>query len=147
VEPIDYYVYYHVEPGRIRGQKLPVYIGVGTKDRAWYMRNRDVDHLEWLMNFYSQGYLMDELVEIKHRRLSKKDAHKLELQLISELRPKFNKNYDYPLVKLTKKDIETAKELKKAKVSYVKIAEIFNVSAMTIHRALTGGTKKYERYL
>ena len=124
-----------------------VYVGIGTKDRAWYCRNRHEDHQEWLDEMYNKGYTMEDIVDLGDTFISRKEALEIELNLIDEHRPKFNRNYELNNVcKLTKESFDLAIELREEGLFYKDIANELGVSPMTIHRALSGGTKKYERF-
>lgn len=140
----NYYWYFHRD---ISNENEIVYVGIGTKDRAWYCRNRQPDHLEWLNQIDKLFITMDEIVEIGDRGLSRKEALETEIQLINEYKPRFNRNFRLnDVCKLSKEDFDLAIELRKEGMIYKEIAKELNVSTMTIHRALSGGTKKYEQY-
>lgn len=138
-----YYIYYHVEP---LTEEI-VYIGIGTYDRAWQVNNRSKEHKEWLRQKYNESWLLDVLVWIVDMDLPKEQALIEELKYIDDHRPRFNKNYKLNAVcKLSKEDFELATQLRKEGMYYKDIAAELKVSPMTIHRALSGGTKKYEQY-
>lgn len=137
-----YLVYRHIDPFN----NEIVYVGMGTLDRPWQVNNRSKEHTEWLRHFYNQTGSLESVVKPYAHQLSKMAALELELELITHYKPKFNKNYDYPLVTLTKEGFEKAKYLRETGNSYSTIARQLQVSTMTIYRALNGETKAYDKY-
>ncbi len=140
----SYYVYFHVDP---ESEDI-MYVGIGTKDRPWVMRNRHKDHLDWLERVHEDGFTMGDIVSLEHRDLSRAKALKLELHYINELEPLLNRN-DKPnkALVLTKDQVKQAVSLREDGWSYKRIAKEFGVATMTIYRLLSGGSKKYKEYL
>lgn len=58
-------------------------MGEGTRTRAWEDRNRTPDHGRWLRDWQNQGCAPDEFVKIVRRKLTKKQAQREELVLIT----------------------------------------------------------------
>lgn len=68
-----YYVYLHVHP---RTHEV-VYVGKGVYGRAWDVtrnRNGHPEHLAWMKEQASQGYLPTEWVQIWKRELTEQEA-------------------------------------------------------------------------
>lgn len=89
--PTDYqnYVYLHINP--INNEVI--YVGVGTKDRAWHYRvsmSRHKEHTKFLNYLTEQGHIPSDWVEVVERGLSKEDARLVEKRLISKYNPTFN---------------------------------------------------------
>lgn len=96
---------------------------------------------------HDEGFTMQDIVELGDTGLSRKEALEIELQLIDEHRPQFNRNFRInDSCKLDQESFTLAVELRTEGLSYKNISEELGVSPMTIHRALSGGTKKYEQY-
>lgn len=139
-----YYLYRHVSPE----DETVVYVGVGTKDRAWQYQNRQPDHKNWLDQLFEQGFTLDAIVQIDETSLSKEQALEIELGRINDLKPTYNRNFRRNGVcKLDEMSFERAKCMREDGFTYKSIAEELRVATMTIHRALTGGTKKYDEFL
>lgn len=139
-----FYVYFHVDPssGDI------VYVGSGTKERAWLARasnRQNEEHLAWLRNIETLGHTPDEYVTIVFKSSVKREVLDRETQLIEELKPRFNKTLDkwWWCLTLTEEQLEEAKELRKENMSYKNIAAVIGTSTMTVWRALNGETKGY----
>lgn len=131
-----YYTYTHVCPDT----KEVVYVGVGSEGRAWLCSGaRADDHTEWMRELLSRGVTPDEWVVIGDRGLSKKEALEIELMLIHNFRPRFNKNFNRPTV-LDKEQVEFAKQLREDGLSFSAIARELEVSTMTAYRAIKGET-------
>lgn len=119
-----YYVYQHIRPdtGEI------VYIGSGTYDRAWMSRggNRSKEHFEFIREMSDNGYTLNEIVEIRRQRLSKKEALSIERELIDKYRPMYNKLSNKSHWQKNRKfEVETcmlAKALHKMGYGYQRIA-------------------------
>jgi hypothetical protein len=74
-----YYVYKHLDNGNI------VYIGMGSFDRAWSLKRKDKEHIEWLK---SKLPLID--IVFVATGLPRDEALAIEKDLIKEFKPKFN---------------------------------------------------------
>ena len=96
-----WYVYIHFDPRRTRrgepeGPDDVVYIGKGTRARAWSdMRLNSPDHRRWLRDLQIQGFSPDKFVRIEKGNLTPEEAGEFERQLIASYRDKgvllFNK--------------------------------------------------------
>jgi hypothetical protein len=134
-----YYWYKHVNPCN----KEIVYVGHGSGGRAWQCGSshsplRSKEHCKWADELLSKGITPDEWVEIGDRGLSKERAKEIELLLIHELKPRFNKSIRYPLLKFTPELFEKAVFLRNTGKSYEKIGQELALSTMTIYRGLHG---------
>lgn len=135
-----HYVYLHEDP--LMGDV--VYVGTGTGQRAWMMRNsgsgqryghRCQDHYNWFKLFESKGYTLADIVKIDGSGLSKEQAKIREVELITELCPIFNKHHN-PEFKnnLNKYFKDKAKAMRSTGLSYNKIAKVLGCSTMTAYR-------------
>lgn len=80
------YVYTHKERDEI------VYVGVGTKARAWWHGNRShLEHRKWMENKYDNGAF--DFVTIVEKGLSRLEALELEDFIIREVSPRFNRTH------------------------------------------------------
>lgn len=78
-----YYVYQHVNSeGEI------VYVGKGSTGRAWDIKGRDIEHINWMSS--QLPYLN---VVIVQANMIEREAFWLENELIQQLKPKFNKSF------------------------------------------------------
>lgn len=75
-----YYVYLHIDPNT----KQVVYIGKGTKDRAWQFHNRKDDHKSWALSLIQNG--LEPIVKLIHVFKNEEDAYIREEMLISFFR-------------------------------------------------------------
>jgi hypothetical protein len=83
------YVYIHYNPQKAkRGLWDVVYVGKGTRMRAWDDRNRSPAHARWLRDWQNLGFAPDEFVRIEFRKLTSKQAEKKEKELIAFYRRK-----------------------------------------------------------
>lgn len=129
-----YYVYYHIHP---RTNQV-VYIGMGSGQRAWMMRNststgpryghRSQKHYNWFQILEYEGHTLDQIVLIEKRGLSKDKARELESNLIKQFNPMFNIHKGCgSMVDFNK--IEKALALKQQGLTYKQIAEQMNLSS------------------
>lgn len=83
---MKHYVYAHILPetGEI------IYIGVGTRERAYASSHRKEPHLKVLNNLMDAGYTPSDYVVILAQGLSKSEAHTVELSLIDTIKPMMN---------------------------------------------------------
>lgn len=78
-----YYVYQHIDDnGKI------VYIGKGKWDRAWSIKRRDNEHIEWIKS--KLPYLKVLFVA---EGLEEQIAYQIEKELIKKIMPKYNLFY------------------------------------------------------
>jgi hypothetical protein len=143
-----YYWYKHVDPDT---QEV-VYVGHGSGGRAWQCGSshsplRSKEHCKWADELLERGVTPDEWVEIGDRGISKEEAKETELQLIHELKPKFNKSIRYPGLKFTAELYDIAVALRKGGCSYKTIADEIGLSVMVVHRGLTGKSISLETAL
>lgn len=138
----SYYVYHHIEPetGEVK------YIGHGWKSRAWVHGgrktvSRDQEHLDWLEELNSKGFLPIDYVIIVNRGLTKKEACKEEQSQIRHIKPPFNRPQGLGLLKVDNHMMLTMKTLRDEGFSYKQISCECGVSTMTSYRALNGKTK------
>jgi len=127
-----YYVYKHIEP--VTNEVL--YIGSGSKDRAWHYRvsmSRNSEHTEYLNALTEDGYIPSDWVEIVAKCLSKKEAVKLEKELIIAYQPPFNIHKGEGSM-IDKDMLEVAKVLKGKGIVGRKAAEELECSVMTAWR-------------
>ncbi len=137
-----YYVYKHVDP---RNGEL-LYIGHGARGRAWIHGSRksvlrSQEHLTHLESMTQDGLLASDWVQIVQSGLPKKDACRIEQDLIRSLRPTYNKPQGLQNLKATPEVVRDFKDLRDSGLSYQKVAEVTGVSPMTVYRAMNGQTK------
>jgi hypothetical protein len=139
----SYYVYTHTDPRARFG--FPVrYVGRGRKDRAWQCRSSqrmNPEHVEWLEEIL-EDFTMADVVKIEAKHLIKEDATRIELELIEQLKPIFNRPLGGPR-QITDNEIEQAFILRERGLSYSAVADAIGYTTMTIWRALNGKTKSY----
>jgi hypothetical protein len=137
-----YYVYAHVDP---RDDTL-LYIGHGCRGRAWIHGSkktclRSQPHLDHLESMTACGFIPSDWVVIYHQGLPKKEACKIEQQLIREHKPLYNVPQGKHLLKMTPEMYELCLSLRKDGLFYHEISDEVGVSTMTVYRALNNGTK------
>ena len=140
-DPI-YYVYKHIDPTT----KELLYIGHGCRGRAWIHGSRrsvlrSQDHLDHLECLTQDGFVATDWVFIEQQGLPKKEACKIEQQLIREQNPRYNKSSGKSLLKLTPEQVGNCRQLRKQGLFYNQIATQVQVSTMTVYRALNNQTK------
>jgi hypothetical protein len=99
------YVYIHFDPRKVRPEDRDqidhvVYVGKGTRERAWVDRRiYSPAHRLWLRDLQYQGFAPDEYVRIEFRKLTEEEALELEQQLLKVYRDKgvllFNREKGY----------------------------------------------------
>lgn len=145
ISPKIYYVYKHIDPET----REVMYIGKGSKGRAWYFGHesgRSEEHNSYLMTLTYRGYTAEAFVEIISSQLTEEEAFKLESALLEDHfnRPKYNSKKDHSC-KLTQEVIDHIFKLRGIGFSYDKIAKEVGFSTMTVYRAYTGQTKNYAK--
>lgn len=154
IERNDYYVYQHIDPDT----HLVIYIGHGRGKRAYETEttfvkrrgaygHRSMEHSEFLQSLLKRGYLPHEWCDFPFRSLSKEEAARKESGLILLTKPKFNQAYGLKQCKFNKTDLQAIFGLREMGVSYENIAKEFNVSAMTVYRAVSGKSKNYKEIM
>lgn len=130
-----YYVYLHIDPIKSK----TVYIGKGRGGRAWDVtraRSKNNEHVQWMNDLMSKGYIPSDWVVIVDKNLSEKDALKLELSLIhSSGLTSFNKQSGEKQhqAKLTNEQaLEIFKFAKEKKYLHRELAKMYNVSRTAI---------------
>lgn len=144
--PTDFscYVYLHKDPTT---QKV-VYVGKGSGQRAWMIRNSNRDaaryghrskqHYEWAKKLDSMGIHLGQVVLIVAYPLTDENARALEKELIKKYNPIFNKHKGHQSM-VDKELINKAKNLRKDGMFYSQIAKELGVkSAMTAWRYANG---------
>jgi len=148
-----YYLYQHVDPdsGEI------VYIGMGTGSRAWATgtssgSHRSPAHSMWISNLYEQGFTMGDIAKVTHTLLTKDHALDLELNLIKEVKPIYNRlgNPDKFYCKsFTPDQAILANELFEGGKRYYEIPDILNINSsnksVTGKRMVTAGKQILQR--
>lgn len=139
-----YVVYCHVDPTN----NEIVYVGMGLRERPWAMPNSGGDaarygkrskaHFEWYLALEQKGILLQDVVVILNRNLSKKDALLLEKEEIKRLTPRFNKPIVTWNTKVNQDVYDEAALLHKQGLPLSKISDKLDVSVMAIQRALSG---------
>lgn len=148
------YVYEHFCPksGEV------VYVGVGTGGRAWVSGtstaqqdeglrgNRHALHNQWMYALFEEGYTPQDFVRIVASRLTKKEAHVIEVELVDEYRrlgvALFNRTH-IKACALSRRDRARCRRLREAGKTYEYIARKIGSSAMTVYRFLNKQTKSY----
>lgn len=125
-----------------------MYVGRGNGSRAWAVKtHRSKEHQDYLEELMGKGLLPCDWVSIELRDLEHKEAVKLEKEFIDYFKPRFNKKFGEKLMKMTLEQFEWAKGQREQGRYYRLIAEDIGVSTMTLHRALNGGSVRYEEIL
>ena len=146
-----YYIYIHFDPED--PTKNPVYVGRGSKDRAWMIHNRkhNPDHVNWINALLNKGYLPGDWVKIICNNLFLEEAYELEKKFLTSFNPEFNLQGNDNVVHHSaihnEKEVKLWKELRDKGLSYHKIAHATGTDTMTVYRALIGGTIAYRKYL
>lgn len=131
---IGYYVYLHIDPET----KEIVYIGKGSGGRAWDVtrdRNHHIEHLTWMKNLISKGFLPCDWVEIKSKSLSDAEARKEELKLLHNQLTKFNRQSGerQHQAKLTNEQVINIYKRVHNKEKPVDLAKEFGVSKAAVY--------------
>lgn len=75
-----YYIYYHIDPRT----NLPVYVGKGTRERAWDFYGRNYKHKKWISELKKEG--LRPIIDIGNFFESEKEAYKAEEKDIETLK-------------------------------------------------------------
>ena len=125
-----YYVYTHVDPR----SKVVKYVGIGQYDRAWSARQnqRKEKHVAWLEELYKEGFTLADIVQIKVKGLTKKQALEIEREMILENPPDLNElgnpNHWQRGRKYTPEIASFAKTMHDMGYGYIRIAYIMGGS-------------------
>jgi hypothetical protein len=76
-----YYVYKHTDRGKV------VYIGMGTKGRAWEVYKRSPEHSKFLVKCLHKNISSIKIIKYFDNKL---DTYKYEAKLINYYKPKYN---------------------------------------------------------
>lgn len=133
---MDYYVYTHRKPET----NEVLYVGRGSGGRAWQTgasHRCNPAHQDWLKAMmYQENITMANIVVIEASNLYFEDSVQIEKDLIEEFNPIFNRKMGVPF-KLSEEDIKEARRVKDTQnITYSELAEKYNVSTMTMWRAL-----------
>jgi hypothetical protein len=119
----NFYVYQHRDPetGEI------VYVGVGCKGRAWHSgkNTRSEEHARWMNDIFEDG---GNPVVFISTGLTKKQSLDIEMPMIEELNPKFNKlgtiDYRHKRSTITRDQAVECSSLRGEGLSYREISEV-----------------------
>lgn len=140
-----YYTYMHIEPDTMN----IVYIGVGTKDRAYTTRSTqrsNKEHVQWLRQMETAGYTPDEYVIILDKYRDREQALTEERDLIEEHQPRFNKIGVTPhhwCMTFSPEEVKMIKDLRAEGISYAQIARELGRSATGVWRIANDKSKGY----
>lgn len=138
----NYYVYHHIDP---RTGEL-VYIGKGTKERAWAITTRKKKnplHYAWLLELYTAGYRPPRWVKIVADDLNNADACALEAkQLYDVAYPRFNFYYGEKShqAKLKEADVDKIYALRDEGKTIYDIAPLFGISPAQVWNISRGSS-------
>lgn len=143
-----YYVYRHICP---ETQEV-LYVGRGSGGRAWQCGSektvlRSKEHHAVLKQWLQKGYTPDMWVDIAYRGCSFEESVQLEMSLIREQSPRFNKPMGEKLLKFTPDVYDAASLLRTQGLSYKSIGESLGISTMVVHRGLNRKNPALERLL
>ncbi len=79
-----YYVYKHTDSGKV------VYIGMGTKGRAWEVYKRSPEHSKFIIKCLHKRLSSIKVIKYFNNKL---DTYKYETKLINYYKPKYNKTW------------------------------------------------------
>lgn len=136
----DYhYIYQHVDPVT----KEIVYVGSGSGQRAWMMRNsgglgpryghRSPEHYKWFRALEHSGYTLLDIVVILEKQLNKEEATKKERKLVLTIKPRYNRQKG-PNSMVDPTRVKEAVQLRELGLSYSQIAAKLNIAPMTAWR-------------
>ncbi len=120
---LNNYVYQHHDPIT----KEIVYVGIGTKNRAWIVdsKSRKKEHRNWMVEKFENG---ENIVAFVNTKMTKLEAHALERDLIEKHQPKFNRTgtkvYSHKKCGISKEQALKCQELRKEGLSYKAISAI-----------------------
>ena len=134
----QYYIYQHTEGNVV------VYVGHGSKERAWAVGNRGDAHKLWCMRQLGKGLICSDWTTVIHRGLTKTEAAEKEQCMIDRLNPMFNKQVSRERCIMSDEEVEAAVALREEGLSYRLIGDELDLSTMTIFRLLNGITKGYK---
>ncbi len=144
----NHYVYVHINPDDFS----IVYVGKGSKERAWNVRRRgSAPHSSFLNNLEALGYCPADWAFVLYSGLTLREALDLERELILKIRPIFNRflidvgnaghGEDNPRSKLTAEMVLEIRRLyEETNLSHRQLAELFNVSKSAITSVISRRT-------
>ena len=130
-----HYVYTYSDGGHI------VYVGFGTKNRAWSARYGENDKLQdWINKQWARGHLATDYVDIVARGLSEQQARKLEREMIYHHLPEYNTNYGetHFRAKITEDQAREIYMARKDGKTYSVLAEKYGLDYSTVRAIGTG---------
>jgi DNA-directed RNA polymerase specialized sigma24 family protein len=134
----QYYTYQHTDGDVV------VYVGHGSKERAWAIGNRGDDHRDWCNRQIEEGLICSDWTTVLYVGLTKSEAEQQELALIDKLQPEFNRQVSRDRCVMTDEQVEEAVTLREEGLSYKVIGDKLDLSTMTVYRLLKGITKGYK---
>ena len=141
-----YYVYEHKDPVT----KEVVYIGYGSRDRAWKFppisknypsANRQPEHILWMEEKTKQGYIVSEWVNILYKAENRDEVRLRETKLIKEFSPRFNLVNCGRCARKTIQEVTEMQALRLQGVIYQEIGKLFGVDRRTAKRYIDGISK------
>jgi len=148
-----YYVYIHVDPET----KEVLYVGMGKGSRAYATKttktkqaaygHRSPEHSEHLDRLLDKGYLPHEWIIFINRGLIKEEALHIEKQLISSLKPLYNKSHGILNLLFDQTGVDRIKNLREQGLSYQKIAIEVGCSTMVAYRILNNKSPRYKEMM
>lgn len=149
----QYYVYKHVDPET----KELMYVGMGKGSRAYATKtvkvkqaaygHRSPEHAFHLEALLKDGYLPHEWIEFVERSLTKRQALKIEKELVNKLKPFYNRKFGIKNLKFDLEGIRKMKELRDQGLSYKNIGKQMKCSTMVAYRILNNQSPNYTELL
>ena len=132
----QHYVYTYSDP-----DGTVVYVGHGSKGRAWQCGNKkgEGERCDWKEAQIRAGRLPIDWVTLVYRGLTKSEACGKEKELIAKHVPILNRqsNPDYTPPRMYSEHLEDMLRLRSEGLSYKKIATLFNIpEAMSVWRCI-----------
>ena len=122
-----YYVYKHTDRGKV------VYIGMGTKGRAWEVKWRSPEHSKFLVKCLHKNISSIKIIKYFDNKLN---TYKYETKLINYYKPKYNKTW----TQAYKDSISPNKGRKMSLATKTKISE-----SLKGEKSFWYGKKRYEK--
>lgn len=144
-----YYVYQHTDPDT----EEIVYVGYGSRDRAWKFpplspnhpsANRQPNHIAWMELKTAAGYVPSDWVKIVFRSTERNEARKHEAKMIKTLQPRYNLHNCNRSARRTKGDVEEMTKLYESGLTLRQVGDKFDVSRNTVKRYIDGKSKPRE---
>lgn len=141
-----YYVYKHVDPIT----EEIVYIGYGSRDRAWKFpplspnfpsANRQPNHIAWMEEKTKEGFIPADWVKIVEKFEYRDLARELESSLIKKIQPKYNLRNCNRSPRRIQEEVIEMKKLYKEGLTLQQIGSKYNISRQTVKRYIDGVSK------